>query len=38
MLDETQVVVSRVVAVGNVAVVGDDVAVATEGLGHEIKG
>jgi hypothetical protein len=26
MLDETQVIVSRVVAVGNVAVVGDDVA------------
>jgi hypothetical protein len=31
MLDEAQVVVSKVVAAGNVAVVGDDVAVAFSG-------
>jgi hypothetical protein len=38
MLDETWVIISRVVAAGNVAIVGDHVAVATEGPGHEIRG
>jgi hypothetical protein len=32
MLDETRVVISRVVAAGNVAVVGDDMAVVFGGL------